>query len=146
MDSIESSFVPYQIALDMKSIGFDEPCLAVFTYGKTFKMCSEMWDSFDENHLQINNYHYFGEDTDGDLITAPTFSQTFKFFREKCNLISHIYPESLNGNILGYYYVLIESDKYKHSESTDYNQVFKTYESAELGSIKKLIEICKNKE
>ena len=32
MNNIESNFVPYQIAVDMKSIGFDEPCFAI--YGK----------------------------------------------------------------------------------------------------------------
>jgi hypothetical protein len=30
MNGIESNFVPYQIALDMKSIGFDEPCFAKY--------------------------------------------------------------------------------------------------------------------
>jgi hypothetical protein len=30
MNNIESNFVPYQIALDMKELGFDEPCFKVY--------------------------------------------------------------------------------------------------------------------
>jgi hypothetical protein len=53
-------FVPHQIALDMKSIGFDEPCLAYFEKdGLTYGMLNE-----------IGKKRY---------LIAPTFSQAINF-------------------------------------------------------------------
>ena len=65
MNSIESNFVPYQIAVDMKSIGFDEPCLGKFYF----------------NQLEIGGNwrnNDFKEDPDV-FISAPLYQQAFKF-------------------------------------------------------------------
>lgn len=64
---MNNNFIPYQEALELKKLGFDEPCFGWFTFG----------------YLRIGaiveNKHVQGE---GELL-APTFSQAFNFFEEK---------------------------------------------------------------
>ena len=63
-------FVPYEIALQLKELGFDEPCFATWN-GETLDMS-----------LQIPSDYYFTK--------APIFAQAFEFFREKYNLFGQV--------------------------------------------------------
>jgi hypothetical protein len=123
MNSIESNFVPYQIALDMKSIGFDEPC---FGYWK-----SKNW--LIQEKTRTDGYTHADQEC-----SAPLYQQAFSFFREKHKLhstITSISQESWQWHIT------------KPGESLGklYNEDFYTYEEAESDCLDKLIEICKNK-
>ena len=63
--SVDKEFVPYEQALALKELGFNEPCLASYFHaGK---------------RLHITEYINYGEYT----TLAPTFSQAFRWFREK---------------------------------------------------------------
>jgi len=115
MNSIESNFVPYQIALDMKSIGFDEPCFAYYKDMKGEKVL--LYDSMD---------------FDGEC-SAPLYQQCFRFFREKYNASPLITCYSELGNAWKY-----------HIPNEGGEQGFNTYEEAELECLKKLIEIVKD--
>ena len=118
---MEKEFIPYEQALALKELGFDEPCFREYYYGKL---------SYDE----IFN----GQTTHSDLALAPTFSQAFRWFREK-----YEYEVSIHK--------LIEENGYMASigwegvedimEQVEGN----TYEEAELACLIKLIEIVKNK-
>jgi hypothetical protein len=125
MNSIESNFVPYQIALDMKSIGFDEPCFGYYEIGEFV-----FWhDSKQEKELLLN-------------CSAPTWKQAFKFFREKYKYDITIPPSGdSKGNTIGYYYEIIFQNWDEGIESDSYD----TYEETELECLKKLIEIAKEK-
>ena len=108
-------FVPYELAVKLKAIGFDEPCFATWS-GETLDMS-----------LQIPSDDYFTK--------APTFSQAFRWFREKYGLghmINGIGYESFIMNIGGVLHIFNAFD-------------FETYEEAELACLERLIEIVESK-
>ncbi len=110
---MESLFVPYKIALALKKLGFDEPCFATWS-GETLDMS-----------LQIPSDDYFTK--------APTFSQAFRFFREKYGLSGIPKHNSF------------EIWDSKTEECLIEIYPINSYEEAELACLRKLIEIVKNK-
>ena len=119
----ESLFVPYKIALELKDLGFNEECFAIYgkSEGHLFKIHTDKFDTVDELHF----------------IKAPTFSQAFRFFREKYGL-HYIICKNIQMDGYGYREVIL----IPYMEENE-NTIFKTYEEAELACIKKLIEIAK---
>ena len=117
---MEKEFVPYEQALDLKELGFDEKCLGYYH----------------------NKELSFGPRTSyGEVIEAPTFSQAFRWFREKYFLFGQITIAEYELENNGFEYEIKSKDK-----SIDtWRGGYKTYEEAELECLKKLIEIVKNK-
>jgi hypothetical protein len=70
-ENYEKDFVPYEQALALKELGFDEPCIK---YYWTDGMFTKTYES-PFNHNKRDN-----------LISAPLYQQAFSFFREKYNL------------------------------------------------------------
>jgi hypothetical protein len=108
-------FLPYDKALKLKQLGFDEPCFAWYVsesygleYGKVVK-----------------------SDLIKDGIVAPTFSQAFRWFREKGFLISFSSHDASTHD----FYTKWSPEKSILSDTYD------TYEKAELACLNKLIEI-----
>ena len=138
MNSIESNFVPYQIAVDMKSIGFDEPCFAFYGLSrddyKTIRL--SIFQNLKTDYL--SDLHHLDVTCD-----AQTFSQAFKFFRERYKLHSCIV---LPINKIDYAYEIknisenIRQDFLSEMQS---GIIYSSYEKAELACIRKLIEIAK---
>lgn len=122
---MEKEFVPYTEALELKQLGFDEPCLAVFNDSKQFRINSE---SRNWNDNLVN----------GDTTSSPTYSQAFKWFREN-HYMNHsiILHETTFSN--DYQYLILSNDN-------EFVEVgYTTYEEAELACLQKLIEIVKTK-
>ena len=117
MNTLEKEFVPYEQALALKDLGFDEPCIT--SYNKSEKLF-KIWE--DEQVIGITK------------CSAPTFSQAFRWLREKYGLYSWITIEL--GNKSTFCWVLSG----EHT-STQYAAYFHTYEEAELACLRKLIEI-----
>jgi len=137
---MEKEFVPPQPSLDIKELGFKKPCLAYYSIdivGETiprFRYNNRISEAF-----SVDEGVWFNHNLDKDYIwSAPTFSQCFRFFREKYNLDSYLIEptEDSHGNkcyrILGL-------------GTAIFNGIFDSYEKAELECLKKLIEIVKNK-
>ena len=120
---MEKEFVPYEQALALKELGFDEKCGAC--YYKKF-----------DNEI---GYHKVYRDFNFVQLTvsAPTFSQAFRFFREKYGL-HYIICKNIQMDGYGYREVIL----IPYMEENE-NTIFKTYEEAELACIRKLIEIAK---
>jgi len=116
-------FIPYEQALALKELGFDEPCFKywVQTYNDT-----HVW--MDVHDKALND----------DDCKAPLYQQAFRWFRDKHGLYSWITMEL--GNKSTFCWVLSG----EHT-STQYAAYFHTYEEAELDCLKKLIEIVKEK-
>ena len=97
---LEKDFFPYEQALALKELGFDEPCLAWFSETKKLQIAPETykkWTGKPCNNSNIINVFNV------DCISAPTFSQAFKFIREKYNLIGLVEGGYDNGkNIFTY--------------------------------------------
>ena len=114
---MEKEFIPYEQALALKELGFDEPC---FGYRDG---CG---------HLMINS-------TPHCVISAPTFSQAFRWFRENYKLRGHVISDY---DMFSYQiYGLIDNE----FNLINGGSVNKEYEEAELECLKKLIEIVKEK-
>jgi len=125
-------FIPYEVALALKELGFDEECLALFSRDKSLLI------------KQIPNQQeceqYFGG------VLAPTFSQAFRWFREKYSTHVEIHEntdweeDNECWSFVIFKYKLGDNDG-MISSTVDYN----TYEEVELDCLNKLIEIVKTK-
>jgi hypothetical protein len=129
--NLEKEFVPYEQSLALKELGFDEPCFAFYN-GKFIQSTEFDFDSY--NLINV-----------GPHPLAPTFSQAFRWFREKYNLDSWIQPftsEKSNGVL----YLPDESYSYfifKDGVWVDDKVDFSEPEEVELACLIKLIEIAK---
>jgi hypothetical protein len=65
---MEKEFVPYELALKMKALGFDEPCFGHYNNGEL------VYSSHTNNNMQRFRY------------SAPLYQQAFRWFREKYDL------------------------------------------------------------
>jgi hypothetical protein len=120
--------IPYEQALALKELGFDEPCFGWFT------------NSYLRIGSVVENKHVQGEDE----TLAPLFQQAFRWFREKQEIEGFVH-KSIEGN---YYFVIKrignnESNMYEFTKTSP--KTFDTYEEAELECLIKLIEIVKTK-
>ena len=115
---MDREFIPYELALELKQLGFDEPCLSYYE-GESF------------------SYHLASIKGDDYIIPAPLFQQVFRWFREEHKLIAGIFPNnhSLQDNVSYIGYV----GKFKKGNV----EVYETYEEAEKECLIKLIEIVK---
>ena len=127
---MKNEFTPYDRALKLKELGFDEPC-----FGYYYTLNGKDW-KFADNH----KYHEIDDQLvigDNFTLLAPLFQQAFRWFREKYGLAG-----------------LIEIGTQEYSffvfdEKTDSRKVTSsmngTYEEAELACLDKLIEIVESK-
>ena len=126
---MEKEFVPYELAVKLKKLGFDEPCFK--SYGT-------------DGLLNENDHEMY--------LSAPTFSQAFRWFREKYGLYSWV--QLHNGYIDDSFYKKLpitwtimehESGKEYYERDIDHNYLYHTHEEAELACLEKLIEIVESK-
>ena len=129
---ISKNFIPYDLALELKELGFDEPCFAFYGLSrddyKTIRL--SIFQNLKTDYLP--DVHHLDVTCD-----APLYQQAFRFFREKYMLSGEIYIfkniwnfdiEDINNSIQLY-----------TSDITSYS----TYEEAELECLVKLIDIVK---
>jgi hypothetical protein len=135
-------FVPYQQALALKKLGFNEPCFGIFNKEGKLRQSEKnnhnlSVDRYDFPIYDEKSIHYEG-------IRAPTYSQALTWFRKKSGIEGFVH-KSIEGN---YYFVIKrtgnnESNMYEFTKTAP--KIFKTYEEAEIACLIKLIEIVKNK-
>jgi hypothetical protein len=125
-------FVPYQEALELKQLGFDEPCLGWFASDRT--LVKEVTEKT-------------------DFTLAPTYSQAFRWFREKYDYDISIRGASFRANWVIGVPLLINNDSkdgYPLVISWDYKtsdgMKVLTYEEAELACLQHLIKIVKEQQ
>jgi len=129
---MEKEFIPYTLALELKSLGFDEPCFGSYVFG-------------DKLNIKYSEDQFITE----SCCLAPTFSQTFKFFREKYDWQHSIDPTAdQHSHQLGYNYWIWNYKTGEEHHTMPKNRPtgdweYETYEEAELECLKKLIEIVK---
>ena len=130
MKDLQKEFVPYELALRMKELGFDEPCFGYYSKGVL-------------SIENIKNGKFF---TDEDSIyfeienscLAPTWQSAFKWFREK-----KFQAEILWRGDMGDFCWKI--GRFKYGSHFFSEGGFESYEEAELACLEKLIEIVENK-
>ena len=135
---IEQEFVPYEEALALKELGFDELCLGYYTI-------------YSDGEVK-----FFTSDKGFRNLEAPTFSQAFRFFRYCYQYYASISPSVDLGNVdftieisqflEDRYIGEGDNEEYfprvlqlVHSERLD------SYPEAELASLRRLIELANEK-
>ena len=117
---MKNEFIPYEEALAMKELGFDEEC---------FKMY--MKDAVEKDDYRLWQYASYG-------LKAPLYQQAFRWFREKYKLL-HTVNIDLSNNLKDKVYIYTIED---HLGSiVDRSREYNTYQEAELACLRKLIEI-----
>lgn len=136
---MNKEFIPYEQALALKELGFDEPCLYYYTTGVN--------ELFEECEIALCEFEYYNGDrknsdeqhyTPSKRITAPLYQQAFRWFREVHGIDSMLEPNT--GKKEGWYFYVIT-----YGDSGNLGLNYKTYEEAELDCLNKLIEIVKNR-
>ena len=116
---IKNEFIPYEQALALKELGFDEPCFGHY------------WENL--FYYETTHHHPSTMPNSPESCLAPLYQQAFRWFREKYGYLPNIHD--FNGN-------------FKATLSGNCNWLgswTKTYEEAELACLIKLIEIVKKK-
>jgi hypothetical protein len=140
---MEKEFVPYEIALELKQLGFNEPCFGYYVDGELrgINLGMEELGGVEPYYQRFGFHTLSNHDIDNPnkiVVTAPTYSQAFRWFREKYNLFGQV-------NIRTYYIYEISNDGITIKMVSQYDKLLNTYEEAELACLQKLIEIVKTK-
>jgi hypothetical protein len=123
---MKQEFVPYELALKLKELGFEKECLAYYSIEKGFE--KEFRYAITPYQLEL-------------LAQAPTFSQAFRWFRNQGFFVSF---STHNYNIHDFYIKWSMPESTTLSESI-LSDAYDTYEETELACLEKLIEILERK-
>jgi hypothetical protein len=125
---IEKEFIPYEQALALKELGFDEPCFGYFEPNSNLK--------YVESHI-VKDFSYLAKNSEWqDLVAAPLYQQAFRFFREEYELHGEPFSQKRPADNFKY--------AFKISGKDIMYDGYDTYEEAELECLKELIEVVKN--
>ena len=119
---MNKEFIPYEQALELKELGFNEHCFGWFT------------NSYLRIGSVVENKHVQGEDE----TLAPLYQQAFRWFREKHGLDYEITYAGKKGEYHAF------SVEYIYGNNGNSPSIF-SYEEAELACLKKLIIIVERK-
>ena len=151
---MEKEFGSYNQALKLKALGFNEPCFGYYVDGELrgVNLGIEELGGV-EPYYQRFGFHTLSNHDIGNpnkiVVTAPTFSQAFRWFREK----HQIFPEVLTdcttepkfvftyNKFFGNPKDLTEQEWGWENNIGQYSDIYRTYEEAELACLDKLIEI-----
>ena len=128
---MNKEFVPYELALKLKEIGFDEECFSYY-HNRHEPSWVKTLHRGDTTKNSVQNLYQSD-------CAAPTFSQAFRWFREESN--QHSFIELVFEDEIRFDYVLYVNED--EDDCIDYGDgPFETYEDAELALLDKLIEIA----
>lgn len=130
---MSKEFIPYQQALQLKALGFDEPCMCI--YDKDGKLERSLIE-----YPIINSKNGFHEKW--NIITAPLYQQAFRWFRDKKLSNGSVCRHGKADGSYSYRWDI----EYGVYEERHFKMDYDTYEEAELACLKKLIEIEKGGE
>ena len=130
---MNKEFIPYEQALALKELGFNEPCFGSY-------------DPFGSKQLSCSGIYTYG-----NCIAAPLYQQAFRFFREKYGLRirNYVFVNYSGGISEGFEIFKYSKDTIDRVEAfssvcaEEYTSI--TYEEVELACLRKLIEIVKEK-
>ena len=139
---MEKEFVPYELALRMRQLGFDEPCFGYYDGNHNFNYMLE---------CKPENFSYMKFPLGQPLgwTSAPTFSQAFKWFRKNYRLSVNIHDclddfEAIITQWTLSDHKVVHEFPQRVDISYPHNR-FDSYEEAEFSCLVKLIEIVKEK-
>ncbi len=113
---MKNEFIPYEQALALKGLGFDEQCFSFYNAN------GELYES--------EGYYRYSHNVHKDEVIAPLYQQAFRWFREKHGL-NHFVELDVDCKP-NYYNAHVQCSLVYHGDN---------YEEAELSCLKKLIEL-----
>lgn len=113
---MENHFIPYEQALELKELGFDEECLKWYVHS---------------NNLSDDHIFLIGKDE--HFAFAPLYQQAFAFFRNRFG-----YTYSIGRTNICVYHLMVQG-----TLLTNMIQGCKSYEEAELKCIQEFINAAK---
>jgi hypothetical protein len=147
---MEKEFVPYDRALRLKAIRFDEPCFGF--YQKESAEIRPIMVDDNEQYLLTGYRTCKNSEIPEHYISAPTFSQVFRWFREKYQIFPEVLTDCTTEPKFVYTYNtfygnpkdLTEQEWGWENNIGQYSELYRSYEEAELTCLTKLIEIVEN--
>lgn len=141
---MQDQFVTYEIALELKYLGFDKPCLAMYSDKELNMWAQDQYDWRDEN---INDGFQFKNSmwNDSRFIAAPLIQQAIQFFEDKFGIL--IQPVWFKEE--GWHYTSVDLLGQYNScyvgEDVFETECFDTKQKALESAILMMIEITKTK-
>jgi len=128
---MKKEFIPYEQALSLKELGFDEPCFGYYEYSKKF--------------LITDSVFYTNSELKNNGITTPLYQQAFRWFREKYNLFCEIKIDRTTEP--KFCFDIFQYEHFGNYEKIEVEEwyLYRTQEEVELECLKTLIEIIKQK-
>ena len=123
---MNKDFTLYPEALELKQLGFKERCFGHY------------WENL--FYFKTTFHHPSTMPNSPESCLAPTYSQAFRWFREKHNY--HVIIDFNQSKNNKWYYGIIQID---HNISISPDVEFETYEEAELAALKELIKTIKDR-
>jgi hypothetical protein len=146
MKNIQDNFVPYEIALELKELGFESMCFGFYRSSEDILPTTELITRISS----IQTMNKVGLRIE---VLAPLYQQAFDFFREKYNLDSEIgkywhysLTEDEERNRKTFYRYTISNFKLSRKDyliHLSMDRPYQKYKDAELACLKQLILICK---
>jgi hypothetical protein len=148
--NLDENFLYRKEAVELKQLGFNEDCIAVRHRDGT--LCSLIIGSGEEEETQVEGFgviknsecvwEYDEESMNGiQEVATPTYSQAFRWFREKHNLYHTI--GDVYGDFTKWSFVIGQKNKGLVIPFRNNDIYFDTPEESELACLIKLIEIAK---
>jgi hypothetical protein len=128
-------FIPYELALELKELGFDEPCFVYWVFDGVEITFST---SHNKSGWSMNGFKNNQMAKKAGLCAAPLYQQAFQWFREKYELWQMV----MQNTDIDWTYDILPINGIHDYKLID---VFETYEEAQQACLKKLIEIVKKK-
>ena len=85
--SLETEFIPYEQALALKELGFDEPCFGFYDESLYFPNNENQYGTFCNQLL------------DAPSCSAPLYQQAFRFLLDQLEFVSITYFNDGSGNL-----------------------------------------------
>ena len=163
MSKMEKEFIPYELALELDKLGFNESCMLayhpdLYLEEEEGTITPEFYEDGITNEklkyitIELNEEETITAEGFIDSYTAPTWHQAFRWFREKYNLVCIVFNDDgdiEHDNIRFNWEIRVITHSFKNMKNQknaclgEYN--YKTYDEAEIECLKKLIKIVKKK-
>lgn len=138
---MEKQFVPYELAIKLKELDFDEECFGYYDGNHNLQyMFNGKPENFTKKRMGVSNSIWVG------WISAPILEQAFDFFRNKYNLRG--FPTQKVAGDYGFEIYMPNKENpagKPFKRLGEFTKHFKTYEEAQLECLKKLIEMANKK-
>ena len=133
---MNKEFIPYEQALVLKELGYN---LDSYSWWVAPVSTPSLLNNKGTKEPMLTFLNYTNH------LSAPSYHQAFKFFREKYGLYSMVDVDQTMEPKFCYTLSKYKGDFQWDNILPTYSELYYTYEEAELECLKKLIEIAKQK-